>query len=101
MKSALALRLLSSFVVGALMSGHALAADVAASAVVVKEVSKSVSSVVAKPVAAGKVATQTGAVVGRAGDNQYPSGAPIVPPKPKKDGPEAAAAAIKANVAKP
>ncbi|MGC4059956.1 MAG: hypothetical protein QM749_03520 [Aquabacterium sp.] len=83
------------FVLGAFSSQAAVAAD-AASAVVSKEVAKRAGTVAVKPAAAtvaGKVAVKTGATVGKADDNQYPSGSPIVPPKPKKDGPEAAAAA--------
>jgi hypothetical protein len=98
MKTALALRLL--VVSGAWLSAQAYAADVKATVAEGKEVGRSASAVIAKPVNTGKVATQTGAVVGKNGDNQYPTGAPVVPPKPKKDGPEAGAAAAAALKAK-
>lgn len=83
---------LSTFLLGSLMSLAVMAAETAGGtgATRASEVAKSVSvqgAKVATPVATpGKLATQGGAVVGKAGDNQYPSGAPVVPPKPKKDG---------------
>lgn len=47
-----------------------------------------------------KVATSTGAIAGKGGDNQYPAGTIPLPPKPKKEGLEAAGA-VKAKAAQP
>ena len=76
----------------ALPTANVLAADVSASGVVAKVPAKTASAAVQGQVRLnGKVQATTGAVVGKQGDNQYPSGTIITPPKPKKDGPEAAA----------
>jgi hypothetical protein len=109
MKSPLLSRV--SFAVAFLAAGALVSLDVAAAettgaagaTMAAKEVARSSSAVVAKPLAVKPVA-KAGAALNSAGDNQFPSGAPIVPPKPKKDGPEAAAAAAikaKANAATP
>jgi hypothetical protein len=89
------------FAVGVLVSLNAVAAEnTVSTAAAAKDVARSSSAVVvAKPAAAGKPVAKAGAMLGNAGDNQFPSGAPIVPPKPKKELLEGAA--IKANVAKP
>lgn len=105
MKSAMTLRvslgLVSVLVFGALVSPpNAVAAEAASAVVAGKAVVRSASAVVVKPAIAGKAATTTGSIAGKAGDNQYPSGTPIVPPKPKKEGLEAAGA-IKAKAAQP
>lgn len=69
-------------------------ATVAASAAVVKANPKVVTT--------GKVTPKvtTGTIAGKGGENQYPSGTIPVPPKPKKEGLEAAGA-IKAKAAQP
>lgn len=104
MKSAMTLRVslgsVSAFVFGTLISLNAVAADVASAVVAGKAVVRSASAPAVKPAITGKTVTTTGAVAGKAGDNQYPSGTPIVPPKPKKEGLEAAGA-IKAKAAQP
>lgn len=89
------------------LTTQAMAADapvpVAAASAVVRasDAAKKINVVGAKqPVATGKVAGQAGAVIAKPGDNQYPSGSPIIPPKPKKEGLEAAGA-IKAKAAQP
>ncbi len=105
MKSALAFRVshgvVALFSVGALASLNAFAADVTGAATSgvaqTKEAAKTVS-VPAIKANTGKVATQAGTVIGKSGDNQYPTGAPIMPPKPKKDALEAAGA-LKAKAA--
>lgn len=81
------------------LTSHAAMAAEAASAVVAKEVVKRADAVGTKPATTGKVVVKAGAVIGKSDDNQYPSGSPIIPPKPKKE--ELEGAAIKANVAKP
>ncbi|TAK85315.1 MAG: hypothetical protein EPO09_20230 [Aquabacterium sp.] len=104
MKSTVVMRVASVVFVAALASTSSYAAE-ATGAVVSNKVASGVataaSAVVLKPgVATNKPATTAGSVVGRAGDNQYPSGTPVVPPKPKKEGLEAAGA-IKAKAAQP
>lgn len=79
---------LSTFFLGSLMSLAVIAAETADGTGVTRasEVAKSVSAQGAKVATPGKLATQGGTVMGKSGDNQYPSGAPVVPPKPKKEG---------------
>jgi hypothetical protein len=78
-------------------SVHAVAAEVAsqaASAVVSKSVVKpTVGKVVKAPVTVGGVAA-------KGDENQYPTGSMPIPPKPKKEGLEAAGA-LKAKAAQP
>lgn len=71
------------------------------------EVNQAASSAVVKvnpKVAPGKtvpkVTTSTGTVAGKGGENQYPTGTIPIPPKPKKEGLEAAGA-VKAKAAQP
>lgn len=103
MKSGL---LVCALFVGSMLTASAMAAEVAAAAsgaaVRASQVTNKANLAVGAktPVATGKVATQTGGVIGKAGDNQYPTGAPVIPPKPKKEGLEAAGA-IKAKAAQP
>lgn len=88
MKSTVVTRMASAVFVAALTFANSYAAE--ASGVVGNKVAAGVataaSAAVIKPsVATNKPATKAGSVVGRAGDNQYPSGTPVVPPKPKKE----------------
>lgn len=55
-----------------------------------------------KVVTTGKVTSKvtTGTIAGKGGENQFPAGTIPVPPKPKKEGLEAAGA-IKAKAAQP
>lgn len=57
---------------------------------------------VAPKVAPGKVIPKvtTGTIAGKGGENQYPAGTIPLPPKPKKEGLEAAGA-VKAKAAQP
>jgi hypothetical protein len=77
------------------------AADVASAPVAKTAVKKAGQATTQAPTKEiGKIATPVaGTVIGNQGDNQYPSGTPVIPPKPKKELLEGAA--IKANVAKP
>ncbi len=91
--------------IGTLLATQSMAADApAAAASTVVRASDAVNKInvggVKPPVATGKVTAQTGAVIAKPGDNQYPSGAPVIPPKPKKEGLEAAGA-VKAKAAQP
>ncbi|HEX5356055.1 MAG TPA: hypothetical protein VFW93_07545 [Aquabacterium sp.] len=90
-----------------LASGLLSLAVGAAQAEVKTEVSQAAASAVTKTnpkVTPGKVVpkvtTATGAIEVKGGDNQYPTGTIPVPPKPKKEGLEAAGA-IKAKAAQP
>lgn len=96
---------LLGMLIGTLLASQSMAADtpaVAASAVVrASDAVKKINVGDAKPpVATGKVTAQTGGVIAKPGDNQYPTGAPIIPPKPKKEGLEAAGA-VKAKAVQP
>lgn len=68
----------------------------AASAVVLKATPKVATTGKVVP----KVTTTTGTIAGKGGENQYPTGTIPVPPKPKKEGLEAAGA-VKAKAAQP
>lgn len=101
MKSALAL---SALVAGLLVSATALAADppVAAASTAARASATvkgaTLTSTGAKGAEAGKINAQTsGTITNNAGNSQYPTGTPVVPPKPKKEGLEQTPA-IKANV---
>lgn len=99
MKSALAL---SALMAGLLVSANALAADASVAATTTATRAsgavKGVKVTGATGATTGKVNAQVGGTITSKGDeSQYPTGTPVVPPKPKKDGPEAGAA-IKANV---
>lgn len=76
-----------------------------AHAATTEPVAAAVSGAVVKAnpkVTTGKVTPKvtTGAIAGKGDENQYPSGSIPVPPKPKKEGLEAAGA-IKAKAAQP
>lgn len=95
---------LLGMLIGTLLATQSMAADAPAAASTVVRASDAVKKInvggAKPPVATGKVAGQAGAVIAKPGDNQYPTGAPIIPPKPKKEGLEAAGA-IKAKAAQP
>lgn len=76
-----------------LVAGAAQAAD---TKVEVAQAASAAAVKVAPKVAPGKVVpkvtTATGSIAGKGGENQYPSGTIPLPPKPKKEGLDAAAA---------
>lgn len=101
MKSTVLMRVAAVMLVAASVSANLYAADAGNVVAGGKVTAGAASAAVLKPnVATTKTTATAGAVVGRAGDNQYPSGTPVVPPKPKKEGLEAAGA-IKAKAAQP
>lgn len=89
--------LLALAALGATHAGAAEVVSPAASAAVNK-------AVIVKP-AVGKVVVKTpataGGVTAKGDDNQYPTGSMPIPPKPKKEGLEAAGAAVKAKAVQP
>lgn len=83
--------------------GHAaenLAVKPAAASAVVAVQASAVSKAVVGKVPTKPVATNGTAITGKAGDSSIPSGSIPIPPKPKKEGLEAAGA-IKAKAAQP